>query len=87
MDIEDMKYRLDRMEKDIDSLFKKTNAAAVAQAAVDEKLSSMMSTLAELKEGVSLLQQTPLKRYEAIIGAVITAFVSAFLGFFFGKWM
>lgn len=59
MDIEDMKYRLDRMEKDIDSLFKKTNAAAVAQAAVDEKLSSMMSTLAELKEGVSLLQQTP----------------------------
>lgn len=87
MDIHDLHRRLERIERDIDLLFKKSNAAEVAQAAVDEKLASMMSTLAELKDGVNALSLVPAKRYEKIVVSVIAALISAFFGFFLGQYM
>lgn len=76
--------RLEKLEKDIDILYNKVNSAAIAQAAVDEKLSSMLRTLTELKEGMQALQQQPLKRLETIIGAFISALVALIVGYFFG---
>ncbi|MDR3643927.1 MAG: hypothetical protein P4M02_02495, partial [Clostridia bacterium] len=71
--IESLSVRVDKLERETSDLFERTNTSAVTQAAVNEKLNSVLVTLGELKAGLAGLQQLPLKRWEGLIGAVIAA--------------
>jgi hypothetical protein len=73
------------LKKDSADLIYRANAAAVAQAAVDEKLNSVLITLGEVKQAVAGLEQTPARRLEVIARAVITALASGIIGFFLAK--
>lgn len=77
--------RTEKLERDTELLFSKVNAFAISQACVDEKLSNIMSTLNELKSGMSELNRVPIKRWETLIGAVISTVVALAMGFLFGR--
>jgi len=83
--VETLAVRVDKLEKDSADLIYRANAAAVAQAAVDEKLDSVLITLGEVKQAVAGLEQTPARRLEVIARAVITALASGIIGFFLAK--
>jgi uncharacterized protein YoxC len=83
--VETLAVRVDKLEKDSADLIYRANAAAVAQAAVDEKLNSVLITLGEVKQAVAGLEQTPARRLEVIARAVITALASGIIGFFLAK--
>lgn len=83
--VETLAVRVDKLESDTSELFYKVNAAAVAQAAISEKLSSMLVTLGEVKQAVSNLQQTPGRRLEAIFRAGVTALLSGICGYFLAR--
>ena len=53
--VDTLAVRVDKLEKDTAELFGKTNAANISLAAVNEKLSSMLTTLGELKAGLANL--------------------------------
>lgn len=77
--------RVDKLEKDNSELFYKANTTAVAQAAIGEKLSSMLVTLGEVKQAVSNIQSIPEKRLETILRAVITGLLSGLCGYLFAR--
>lgn len=79
--------RIQKLEKDTEQLFSKVNSVAISQACVDEKLSSMMVTLAELKSGLNELRDEPRSRWERLLGAIISSVVTLIFGILFGKWL
>lgn len=83
--LETLAVRVDKLEKDSEDLIYRANAAAVAQAAVAEKLNSVLVTLGEVKQAVAGLEQTPARRLEVIGRAVITAIASGIIGYFLAK--
>ena len=83
--IDTLSIRLDKIERDNCELFNRTNKAAVTLATVNEKLNSMLVTLSELKSGMERLQQQPAKRWEGIMGALISAVVATCVGFIAAK--
>lgn len=83
--LETLAVRVDKLEKDSEDLIYRANAAAVAQAAVAEKLNSVLVTLGEVKQAVAGLEQTPARRLEVIGRAVITAIASGIIGYFLAR--
>lgn len=83
--LETLSVRVDKLEKDSEDLIYRANAAAVAQAAVAEKLNSVLVTLGEVKQAVAGLEQTPARRLEVIGRAVITAIASGVIGYFLAR--
>ena len=83
--LETLAVRVDKLEKDSEDLIYRANAAAVAQAAVAEKLNSVLVTLGEVKQAVAGLEQTPARRLEVIGRAVITAIASGVIGYFLAR--
>lgn len=79
--------RIEKLEKDNETLFSKINSITVSQAYVDEKLTCIMSTLTELKTGLYELRYVPHRRWEKIIAAVISGVVTLFFGILFGKYV
>ncbi len=77
--------RVDKLERDSADLFSRMNATSVAQAAISEKLSSMLVTLGEVKQAVSNLQGMPARRWEWLLRAALTALVSAACGYFLAR--
>lgn len=77
--------RIEKLEHDSEILFSKVNSVALTQACVDEKLSSIIDTLSELKNTVNELRGLPQKRWEKIIASVITSAVTLLCGLIFGK--
>ena len=58
--------RIEKLEHDNEVLFSKVNSITVTQAYVDEKLSTIVTTLAELKSGLYELRYVPQKRWEKV---------------------
>jgi uncharacterized protein YoxC len=83
--IQTLAVRVEKLEKDTAELFEKTNTATVTLAAVNEKLSSMLTTLGEVKQAIEEMRRAPQRRLEAIFRAVVTAFVSGLAGYFIAK--
>jgi hypothetical protein len=77
--------RVDKLERDTTELFDKTNAANISLAAVNEKLSSMLTTLGELKAGLANLQAAPSRKWDTVFKAAITGIVSLAAGYFLAK--
>jgi|GEM_PF-4193869 len=77
--------RVDKLEKDSSELFFKVNTAAVTQAAISEKLNSMLITLGEVKQAVANLVLQPSRRMDMIFKAVITAVISVACGYIMAK--
>lgn len=79
--------RIERLEKECEVLNKKTNNITVKEACVDEKLNSIMVTLSELKSGLYELRYVPQKRWEKVVGTIITSIVTLIFGILFGKYV
>lgn len=76
---------IERLEADVAELYRRTNAAEINQATINEKLNSMLITLGELKSGLKRLQEQPARRIEKFWGAVIAAIATALVGYFAGR--
>ncbi|HKM32395.1 MAG TPA: hypothetical protein VJX95_02385 [Oscillospiraceae bacterium] len=76
--------RIDRVEREVERLSQRVGEGAIAQACVDEKLSSMLVTLAELKESMARISQLPVKRWETLVSALISALAAMCVGILLG---
>ena len=77
---EEFEHRLVKAEKNIETLFGRTNKFNEEMATVTTKLDNILVTLGELKASVVQLQSRPGTMWDklvfALIGAAATAFVS-----------
>lgn len=80
-----LSVRVDKLERDTGELFSRVNSSAVTLASVNEKLSSMLTTLGEVKQAVAALQQKPGRRLETITTSLIAALLSGLVGYFVAK--
>ena len=82
-EMEVSKHRLDKLESDVQILYKKVNDVTLTQVQSVTKLDSMLVTLGELKESIEALKKRPGwlwdKMIIAVIGAVCGVAVSYFL--------
>ena len=84
---EELNERLQKFENRIDELYEKNSVAAVEVAAMTVKINCMIETIMEIKDSLKTLQQTPARRWETLIRALISAVVASLIGFAFGKFM
>lgn len=74
-------HRLDSVEADVKTLYKKVNDVTLEQVTSSTKLDSMLVTLGELKESIETLKKRPGwlwdKAVVALIGALCGVLVSA----------
>ena len=80
MTSEEVEHRLIKAEKNIETLFGRTNKFNEEMATVTTKLDNILVTLGELKASVTQLQSRPGTMWDklvfALIGATATAFVT-----------
>jgi uncharacterized protein YoxC len=83
--IESLSVRVDKLERDTSELYERTNSAAIALAAVNEKLNSLLVTLGEVKQAVIRLESLPARRLDIIIKSLLTAALSGLIGYFLAR--
>lgn len=68
-----LNHRLDKVESDIQILYKKVNDVTLTQVQSVTKLDSMLVTLGELKESIEVLKKRPGWLWDKMIVAIISA--------------
>ena len=68
-----LNHRLDKVESDIQILYKKVNDVTLTQVQSVTKLDSMLVTLGELKESIEALKKRPSWLWDKFIIALISA--------------
>lgn len=68
-----LNHRLDKVECDIQILYKKVNDVTLTQVQSVTKLDSMLVTLGELKESIETLKKRPSWLWDKVIIALISA--------------
>lgn len=68
-----LNHRLDKVESDIQILYKKVNGVTLTQVQSVTKLDSMLVTLGELKESIEALKKRPSWLWDKVIIALISA--------------
>lgn len=68
-----LNHRLDKVESDIQILYKKVNDVTLTQVQSVTKLDSMLVTLGELKESIETLKKRPSWLWDKVIIALISA--------------
>ena len=76
-EIEILNHRLDAVEKDIKTLFKKVNDVTLTQVQSVTKLDSMIVTLGELKESIEALKRRPGWLWDKFVVAIVSAVCGA----------
>lgn len=66
-------HRLDVVEADIKTLYKKVNDVTLSQVTSNTKLDSMLLTLGELKESLETLKKRPGWLWDKVIVALVGA--------------
>ena len=79
MDESGIIYRLGQVESNIKELFQKYNSLNVEQVEIAVKLSTVLTTLGELKAGIDGLKSRPGAWWEKLMNAVLTAAAGAFV--------
>ena len=72
-EMEVSKHRLDKLESDVQILYKKVNDVTLTQVQSVTKLDSMLVTLGELKESIEVLKKRPGWLWDKMIVAIISA--------------
>ncbi len=68
-----LNHRLDKVESDIQILYKKVNDVTLTQVQSVTKLDSMLVTLGELKESIEALKKRPSWLWDKVVIALISA--------------
>ncbi len=68
-----LNHRLDKVESDIQILYKKVNDVTLTQVQSVTKLDSMLVTLGELKESIEALKKRPGWLWDKAVVAIISA--------------
>ena len=68
-----LNHRLDKVESDIQILYKKVNDVTLTQVQSVTKLDSMLVTLGEPKESIEALKKRPSWLWDKVIIALISA--------------
>lgn len=68
-----LNHRLDKVESDIQILYKKVNDVTLTQVQSVTKLDSMLVTLGELKESIEALKKRPGWLWDKVVVALISA--------------
>lgn len=66
-------HRITALEEDVKHLFSKVNGFAVASAETNIKLDSMLVTLGELKESIKAVSNRPVRFWDNLLCAVLSA--------------
>ena len=85
MDDQVAEVRIENLEKEVEKLNGKYDDFAVEQASIGQKVSCVLESMDEVKESVKALQQIPARRWDIVIGSVVSALVAVFAGYIFGK--
>ena len=73
---------LERMQKDIETLFSRTNETREWQAKFGEKIENINTNISELKDSICKVLELPQRRWEAVVAAAISALVGGAIGAF-----
>lgn len=72
--------RFERIEKDIESLFKRSNSMEVWQGKYGEKIDKIENDISRLSKSIDKLLEVPARRWDTIVTVAITALVSGVVG-------
>lgn len=76
------RHRVETLEEDVKILYKKINDVTLSQVQSVTKLDSMLVTLGELKESIETLKNRPVKLWDKLIVALISAVCGVLVGAF-----
>ncbi len=76
-------HRLDKVESDIQILYKKVNDVTLTQVQSVTKLDSMLVTLGELKESIETLKKRPSWLWDKVVIAFIGAACGVVVSYIF----
>lgn len=85
VEVDNLKRRVEALEKEISEVENKAAAAAEAQAAISTKLNTVIENLGRVQQSIEDLKGRPGRRWETVISALIGAAVTAFIAFIFGR--
>ena len=78
-----LNHRLDKVESDIQILYKKVNDVTLTQVQSVTKLDSMLVTLGELKESIEALKKRPSWLWDKVVIALISAICGVVASYIF----
>ena len=76
-------HRLEKLEDDVRTLYKKTNEVTLTQVQSVTKLDSMLVTLGELKESMEALKKRPGWLWDKVVIALISAICGVVVSYLF----
>ena len=81
VEVDNLKRRVEVLEKEISEVENKAAAAAEAQATISTKLNTVIENLGRVQQSIEDLKGRPGRRWETIISALIGAVATAFIAF------
>ena len=81
VEVDNLKRRVEVLEKEISEVENKAATAAEAQAAISTKLNTVIENLGRVQQSIEDLKGRPGRRWETIISALIGAAATAFIAF------
>lgn len=81
VEVDNLKRRVEALEKEISEVENKAAAAAETQATISTKLNTVIENLGRVQQSIEDLKGRPGRRWETVISALIGAAVTAFIAF------
>lgn len=77
---EAISLRFERIEKDIEALYKRSGSMEVWQGKYGEKIDKIETDISRLSKSIDKLLEVPARRWDTIVTVAITALVSGIVG-------
>jgi peptidoglycan hydrolase CwlO-like protein len=85
MDEQRLLDRIEKLEKDVEFLFKSNNDNREKLARIETKLDYLTATIDEMRKSIKELSEKPGRRWDNLITAGLTATITGIVAFFIGK--
>lgn len=82
--MDDTEMRIAKCERRLDDLYAKVSDEAVTQARIGVQLDSVLVALGKLEKSVETLRSRPEKRWENLVGQIISVLAAAAAGAMIG---
>jgi peptidoglycan hydrolase CwlO-like protein len=87
MDEQRLLDRIEKLEKDVEFLFKSNNDNRDRLTRIETKMDYVVVSIDELRKSIKDLSERPGRRWDNIVTAGLTATITGIVAFFIGKLM
>jgi peptidoglycan hydrolase CwlO-like protein len=82
---ENLIARIEKLEKDVETLFKSNNDNSTRLTRIETKLDYISTSIEKLEKSVREYSERPAKRYDTLVTSSISAIIAGIVAFFIGK--